>query len=402
MAQLPGKTPRRVDFLFSPPDEYAFAILYFTGSANFNTVMRQRALDLGYTMNEHGMYKMVSGKKTTKVDILFNSEKDIFNFLKMEYKTPVERKGGNDVVILKHTPTPKQEKTLGLIDDVEDEVMVEKVVSLKVKKTKKKVVLKDAKKTIKKPRTKVLSSKEHAKLFIAHGIDYLHDKDQTTLAKLLRDANDAYYNKHPFLNDNQFDIIKEYIETHYPQNKILKEIGAPIEKQKVKLPYFMGSMDKIKPDTKALYKWMDKYKGPYVLSTKLDGVSGLYYTEGGVRKLYTRGNGTHGQDISHLIPYLKLPDVDGLTIRGELIMSKKVFEDKYSKDSSNARNLVSGIVNSKTRDVDKYKDLNFLAYEVIVPDLTPAEQFALLEELNIDVALNETLDKLSNEKSQKH
>ena len=404
MAQLPGKTPRRVDFLFSSPDEYAFAVLYFTGSAIFNTVMRQRALDMGYSMNEHGMYKMVSGKKGAKLDMIFNTEKDIFKFLQMEYKTPVERKDGNAVVILEKIPSPTQEKTLGLIDDVEEEIQIKKTpmkenpILKKVKKIKKKLVLKDAVKTLKKPKTKKVTSKQHAKLFVTNGIDYLHDKDETTLVKILKDANDAYYNKKAFLTDNQYDIIKEYVESRFPQNKILKEIGAPIEKQKVKLPYFMGSMDKIKPDTKALYKWMTKYTGPYVLSTKLDGISGLYYTEGGVRKLFTRGNGIYGQDISHLIPYLKLPDNDGLTIRGEIIMSKKVFEEKYAGEWSNARNMVSGIVNSKTRDTEKYNDLSFLAYEVIVPHKKPSEQYSFLDALNIDVALNETTDTLTNEK----
>ena len=49
-----GKPARRLDFLYTPPTEYAFAILYFTGSALFNTVMRQRALDMNFTLNEHG------------------------------------------------------------------------------------------------------------------------------------------------------------------------------------------------------------------------------------------------------------------------------------------------------------------------------------------------------------
>jgi DNA polymerase beta len=63
IAKLPdAKIARRVDFLYTPPDEYAFAVLYFTGSKVFNTVMRQRALDMGYTLNEHGIYRMVGGK----------------------------------------------------------------------------------------------------------------------------------------------------------------------------------------------------------------------------------------------------------------------------------------------------------------------------------------------------
>ena len=40
-----GKHPaRRVDFMFTPRSENAFAILYFTGSKEFNTAMRSHAL----------------------------------------------------------------------------------------------------------------------------------------------------------------------------------------------------------------------------------------------------------------------------------------------------------------------------------------------------------------------
>ena len=87
----------------------------------------------------------------------------------------------------------------------------------------------------------------------------------------------------------------------------------------------MPSMDKIKPDTNALSKWKAKYAGPYILSAKLDGISGLYSTENNEQKLYTRGNGKVGQDISHLIPYLKLPTTPDITIRGEIIMKKVYF-----------------------------------------------------------------------------
>ncbi len=44
--------PRRIDFLYSLPQEYAFSILYFTGSKEFNTSMRQHALNVGLTLND--------------------------------------------------------------------------------------------------------------------------------------------------------------------------------------------------------------------------------------------------------------------------------------------------------------------------------------------------------------
>ena len=158
----------------------------------------------------------------------------------------------------------------------------------------------------------------------------------------------------------------------------------------------MASMDKIKPDTNALSSWTGKYKGPYVLSCKLDGVSGMYSTEGEAPKLYTRGNGKVGQDVTHLLRVMNLPETKGIVVRGEFIIPKAIFEDKYKDRFANPRNLVSGIVNSKTID-EKTKDLHFVAYEVIKPSLKPSEQMAELKELGHEVVQNMTINTLSNE-----
>lgn len=92
IAKLPGnRTPRRVDFLYSPPNEFSFSTLYFTGSKFFNTAMRQRALDLGYTLNEHGICHVVQGKKGAIVEKPFPTEQSIFAFLGISYKEPWER-----------------------------------------------------------------------------------------------------------------------------------------------------------------------------------------------------------------------------------------------------------------------------------------------------------------------
>ena len=61
--------------------------------------MRHQALTLGLTMNEHGLYKIEGKKKGEKVDTVFNSEKDIFDYLHMEYKTPEERIDGRAVIL---------------------------------------------------------------------------------------------------------------------------------------------------------------------------------------------------------------------------------------------------------------------------------------------------------------
>jgi len=101
IARLPNhKTARRVDFMYTSQEEYPFAVLYFTGSKTFNTVMRGHAIKLGFSLNEHGIYKKQPGKeKEEKVDQKFKDEKDIFDYLKMEYKEPNERIDGRSLVI---------------------------------------------------------------------------------------------------------------------------------------------------------------------------------------------------------------------------------------------------------------------------------------------------------------
>lgn len=99
VTKLPSlEVARRVDFLYTTPDEFPFAILYFTGSKIFNTVMHHIALEKGYTMNEHGIYKMEAKKKGEKVNHTFNSEEDIFHFLSLQYKLPIERTDGRAIV----------------------------------------------------------------------------------------------------------------------------------------------------------------------------------------------------------------------------------------------------------------------------------------------------------------
>jgi len=250
------------------------------------------------------------------------------------------------------------------------------------------------------PKELTETAKYHIQQFKNMGITVLEKLSQEELSNLLRVANANYYNeKGDLMTDNEYDIVKEYIEKKYPTNAVIQQIGAPITdraRNKVELPYEMWSMDKIKPDSNALTGWMKKYGGPYVLSCKLDGVSGLYSTEGDVPKLYTRGDGKVGQDVSFLLASLKLPLEKGIVVRGEFIIPKKVFAEKYAKQFANPRNLVSGIVNSKKAD-EKTADLHFVTYEVINPQLKPREQLTKLKKTGFEVVQNETRTTLSNE-----
>ena len=86
MCKLPDcLTFRRIDIIITKPEEYPFAILYFTGSKDFNTLMRQHALDKGLSMNEYSL-KDVDTKEV--VDHVFETERDIFDYLEYGYVDP--------------------------------------------------------------------------------------------------------------------------------------------------------------------------------------------------------------------------------------------------------------------------------------------------------------------------
>jgi len=235
-------------------------------------------------------------------------------------------------------------------------------------------------------------------LYKTKGISFLRTLNETEITKMIVLSNDEYYNSSsPLLTDTEFDILKEYASEKYPTNSEINCIGAPITKNKVTLPYDMPSMDKIKPDTNALSQWKTKYSGPYVLSCKLDGVSGMYSTENKEPKLYTRGDGKVGQDITHILRVLKLPETqEKIVVRGEFIITKQKFVEKYKETFSNPRNLVSGIINSKTLDY-KTEDLDFVAYEVIRPQMKPSEQIAFLDRLGFTVVQNTYSTKMNLE-----
>ena len=80
-----NSNPRRIDIRLFPIESYYSAILYFTGSKDFNRQMRFNAIMHDYTLNEYGLFD--EKNKLIKV----NSEKEIFDLLSMEYITPDKR-----------------------------------------------------------------------------------------------------------------------------------------------------------------------------------------------------------------------------------------------------------------------------------------------------------------------
>ena len=221
---------------------------------------------------------------------------------------------------------------------------------------------------------------------------------EKNLFLLLKHLDDLYYNNESIITDIEYDILREYSENKYPNNTYFYCIGSEISNnEKVKLPIFMGSMNKIKSENNLIDNWIKKYKGNYVVSSKLDGVSGLYVKQNNCEQLFTRGNGEYGRDISKFIPYLNLPKHDhDIIIRGEFIMPKEIFDTKYKDKFSNSRNLISGIINKKIIN-EMINDIDFVCYELIDPIMKPKEQLEKLSELNYKIVEYSLFDIIHNE-----
>ena len=92
IVKAPGRNSvaRRLDILFTPNSQYAYAILYFTGSDKFNIDMRKHALTMGWSLNEHQLSYVGTDVPPPQQPII-KSEEDIFTFLGLQWTPPTER-----------------------------------------------------------------------------------------------------------------------------------------------------------------------------------------------------------------------------------------------------------------------------------------------------------------------
>lgn len=86
----------QVDLLIVPRENYVPALLYFTGSGDFNERMRAKAKAAGYRLNQLGLWRLsdnhthkFDGKTYARVDV--QTEQDIFAAIGMKYVEPQDR-----------------------------------------------------------------------------------------------------------------------------------------------------------------------------------------------------------------------------------------------------------------------------------------------------------------------
>ena len=208
---------------------------------------------------------------------------------------------------------------------------------------------------------------------------------------LLKEAALRYYDGAPVISDEIFDLLRAELQRIAPDHPYFTTVGAPmpaLAHNKVRLPYHMGSLDKIRDDPEAITKFVTKFGGPsYIVSDKLDGNSAmLFVNKKKEYELYSRGDGKEGQILNHVLPFLqtRLPNPNtlpqGFAVRGELLMQKTDWERLQHK-GANMRNVVAGALHAiKSCDPEIAEQIHFVAYEQIHPE--PASLADGLEHLS--------------------
>jgi|TARA_B100001142_G_scaffold317083_1_gene357605 DNA ligase-1 len=90
---------RHLDIFYYTADVYPFALLFTTGSKEFNVSMRNHALKLGYSLNERNLTKgSTTGRLVSKDEYMLKigkdypeTEHDIFKFLDYKFIDPADR-----------------------------------------------------------------------------------------------------------------------------------------------------------------------------------------------------------------------------------------------------------------------------------------------------------------------
>lgn len=221
---------------------------------------------------------------------------------------------------------------------------------------------------------------------------------QDLVAKLQR-ANWAYHNTDsPLMTDEEYDKALEDLRRLSPAHPFLRVIGAAPEKGSILLPYTMGSLDKVRYGEEGLDRWLRKWPGKLVITEKLDGLSALLTTDhAGKQRLYLRGDGVKGVDVSAACSVLRIPRVPGV-IRGEILLPHASIPE-----GSIGRSLVNGWLHRihKTQVPEELTKCHFVAYQVHQPaGLTRSQQFTWLRERGFKIPTVKTVTTLTNESAK--
>lgn len=234
------------------------------------------------------------------------------------------------------------------------------------------------------------------------------DLTKSDAVKLLKFVNDEYYNnKGETISDEVYDIFKDWFASQWPNHPLAKQVGADTAKgvTKERLLEFMNSLNKLYPGDDM--KGFDRASS-YTITPKFDGMSlQILYRKGKCVKVLTRGRNHYGENVSGIIPALKVPktikEKDDFIVRAEFILHAKGF-DKYHKDNGGkfktARNYAGGLLR-RNKPTAAVTECDVVCFEIMRGKFAGTQQnkqLAYLEELGFTVAPHKVVTSINYDK----
>jgi DNA polymerase (family 10) len=163
----------QVDVRLLPPESFGAAMQYFTGSKAHNVALRQRALRMGYTLNEYSLADL----KTEKA-VAGKTEEEIYSRLKLDYVPPELRENLGEIDAADKHTLP----TLITLDDLQGDVHMHTV------ETDGRNTIEEMAEAAKARGYKYMAITDHSKnLAFANGLD---DKRAVEHIRRIHEAND--------------------------------------------------------------------------------------------------------------------------------------------------------------------------------------------------------------------
>src|SRR5580698_5386534 len=163
----------QVDVRLLPPESFGAAMQYFTGSKGHNVALRQRALKMGYTLNEYSLADL----KTEK-PVAGKTEEEIYAKLKLDYVPPELRENLGEIDAAANHTLP----ALITVDNLQGDVHMHTV------ETDGKNTIEEMAEAAKARGYKYMAITDHSKnLAFANGLD---DPRAEAHVQRIREAND--------------------------------------------------------------------------------------------------------------------------------------------------------------------------------------------------------------------
>ena len=199
------------------------------------------------------------------------------------------------------------------------------------------------------------------------------------LAEQIAYHSNLYYNQAiTEIPDSEFDALWDELQQLDSSHPQLQRVGAEIDPGTVKVDHLfpMRSLNKgtTDEDIGHFVRESSLEATRFISQPKLDGSAlSLEYRKGRLVRAATRGSGDRGEDVTKNARRVEnVPHTLGIEgdvhIRGEVVMRKSTFEERYADVSPNPRNLAAGALRQKKAEGKaNASDLVFLAYDAKFP-----------------------------------